>query len=168
MAIKQSITINKAVTLLPILILIVVSLVQGYIRYSHDIETAINHRVELAKVSAQPILNLMNRSVGGGNYANLQDVEALNLFKANKDIDFFSVQGKTDAQGKDFAALYDAKSQILYRTIYSDDYLSSRQKKLEKIDATLKTLPQGHVSDRNRIFLNIILTEREFDQHRAN
>jgi hypothetical protein len=137
-------SINKAVTLVPIAILVMVSLIQGVFEYINDMENAIKNRVELAKVSAQPIVNLMNHSVGGGNYANIQDEDALNLFQANKAVEYLSVQGKTDLQSNDFAALYDAQTHIIYRTIYSDDYLASREKKLVRIDAALSKLPQVH------------------------
>ncbi len=144
MAFKQSISINKAVTIVPIIILLVVGILQGVVRYYSDIDKAIANRVELAKVSAQPILNLMTRSVGGGNYANIQDAEALNLFKANKAIEFFSVNGKTDLQNTPFTALYDAQTGKIYRTTQADDYLSSRQSKLNKIETTLAKLPPEH------------------------
>ncbi len=58
----------------------------------------------------------MTRSVGGGNYANIQDAEALNLFRANKAIEFFSVNGKTDLQNTPFTAIYDARTGKIYRT----------------------------------------------------
>ena len=144
MAFKQFISINKAVTIVPIIILLVVGILQGVVRYYSDIDKAIANRVELAKVSAQPILNLMIRSVGGGNYANIQDAEALNLFKANKSIEFFSVNGKTDLQNTPFTAQYDARTGKIYRTTYADDYLSSRQLKLSKIETTLAKLPPEH------------------------
>ena len=144
MAFKQVISINKAVTIVPIIILLVVGILQGVVRYYSDIDKAIANRVELAKVSAQPILNLMIRSVGGGNYANIQDAEALNLFKANKAIEFFSVNGKTDLQNMPFTALYDARTGKIYRTTYADDYLSSRQLKLSKIETALVKLPPEH------------------------
>ncbi len=144
MAFKQFISINKAVTIVPIIILLVVGILQGVVRYYSDIDKAIANRVELAKVSAQPILNLMIRSVGGGNYANIQDAEALNLFKANKAIEFFSVNGKTDLQNTPFTAQYDARTGKIYRTTYADDYLSSRQLKLSKIETTLAKLPPEH------------------------
>jgi len=143
-AFKQFISINKAVTIVPIIILLVVGILQGVVRYYSDIDKAIANRVELAKVSAQPILNLMIRSVGGGNYANIQDAEALNLFKANKSIEFFSVNGKTDLQNTPFTAQYDARTGKIYRTTYADDYLSSRQLKLSKIETTLAKLPPEH------------------------
>ncbi len=144
MAFKQFISINKAVTIVPIIILLVVGILQGVVRYYSDIDKAIANRVELAKVSAQPILNLMTRSVGGGNYANIQDAEALNLFRANKAIEFFSVSGKTDLQNTPFTAIYDAQTGKLYRTSYADDYLSSRQSKLSRIETTLAKLPPEH------------------------
>ncbi len=144
MAGHQSISINKAVTIMPIVILIVVGILQGVDRYYDDMDKAIANKVELAKVSAQPILNLMTRSAGGGNYANIQDSEALNLFQANKAIEYFSVKGKTDQQNSVFSAIYDAQSGKIYRTRFSDDYLSSRQNKLHKIENTLSKLPPDH------------------------
>ncbi len=144
MAFKQYISINKAVTIVPIIILLVAGILQGVVRYHSDIDKAIANRVELAKVSAQPILNLMTRSVGGGNYANIQDAEALNLFKANKAIEFFSVKGKTDVQNTPFTALYDAQTGKIYRTTYAENYLLTRQSKLNKIETTLAKLPPEH------------------------
>ncbi len=144
MAFKQSISINKAITIVPIIILLVVGILQGIVRYYDDIDKAVSNRVELAKVSAQPILNLMTRSVGGGNYANIQDAEALNLFKANKAIEFFSVNGKTDLQNTPFSALYNGQTGQIYRTTYADNYLSERQKKLNKIEKALAKLPPEH------------------------
>ncbi len=149
-------SINKAVTILPILIVLVVSIIQGYLRYTDTMDNAILSRVELAKVSAQPILNLMNRSVGGGNYANIQDKEALNLFKANRSMDFFSVQGKSDLTNSPFSALYDGQKQVLLRATYGTNYISSREKKLSKITKALKKLPKNH---KKRPKLNKIKTK---------
>lgn len=82
-------TIKQLVTGGPIVLLVVLSLALGVSRYFSEYENALNHALELSKTGAKPILVLMKPSVGGGNYANVQDESALALYSAKQDLLFF-------------------------------------------------------------------------------
>ncbi len=136
-------TIKQLVTGGPIVLLVVLSLVLGISRYNAEYDKALEHALELAKTGAQPILGLMKNSVGGGNYANVQDGAALQLYEANKELQFFAVEGKTDGSGERYGVVY-VRGQGVARTVYPSDYHSKLKEKIAKIEKALDRLPPGH------------------------
>jgi len=136
-------TIKQLVTGGPIILLVILSLVLGISRYNAEYEKALHHALELAKIGAQPILGLMKASVGGGNYANVQDDAALELYRANGVLKFFSVEGKTDGGGEPYGVVY-ARDRGVVRSVYPADYRSKLEAKVGKIEKALGRLPAGH------------------------
>ncbi|MFK5892983.1 MAG: HAMP domain-containing methyl-accepting chemotaxis protein [Pseudomonadota bacterium] len=141
--VKRFMSIKNAAMFVSIIVFIVIS-ISGIFRYISEFDNAILHRAELSKVSAQPIINLMTRSVGGGNYANIQLQDSYKLYTANKSLLFFQVVGKTDQQNRDFSALYSQLDKKIFRTTYEKGYQSGKQKKINKLDSVIKKLPAGH------------------------
>jgi len=134
-------SINQRVTGGPALLLLGLSLVLGVDRYMGQYDMAVEHTIELTKVGAQPILNLMRSAVGGGNYAIVQDNEALRLFKANGKLLFLSVEGKTDEKKERFSIIYDAKRSKVYRTEFDNELESSLKQKINTAKDRLASLP---------------------------
>ena len=120
------------------------SLVLGVDRYMKEYDQAIEHTIEIAKVSAQPLLNLMKSAVGGGNYAIVEDDEALRLYKANKKLLFFLVEGKTDKKRAPFSIVYDAKRGKVYRTEPQVDAEKALKEKIDSAEGRLKSMPADH------------------------
>ncbi len=128
----------------PVLLLLLTTVILGTVSYRTQSRSAIDHVGVLAKVAAQPILNLMRASVGGGNYANVQDSEALSLYSANAKLRFFSVGGKTDQDGEPFGLLYHAGQSKVFRTVYPETYVPDLEKKIERATVKLAKLPANH------------------------
>ena len=137
-------TIKQLVTGGPIILLVILSLVLGISRYNSEYEMALNHALDLAKTGAQPILGLMKKSVGGGNYANVLDEAALELYEANGELLFFSVEGKTDGSGEPYGIAYLRERGEAVRSFYPADYRSGLEARLAKIRKALDRLPAGH------------------------
>ena len=137
-------TIRQLVTGGPILLLVVLSLVLGVGRYYSEYEKALNHALELAKTGAQPVLGLMRSSVGGGNYANVQDEAALDLYRANGELLFFVVEGKTDINGEPYGISYMREQDRVVRTVFPGEYEANLQARIAKMRTALERLPAEH------------------------
>ncbi len=137
-------TIRQLVTGGPILLLVVLSMALGIGRYYSEYEKALNHALELAKTGAQPVLGLMKSSVGGGNYANVQDEAALELYHANGELLFFSVEGRTDANGEPYGISYVREQDRVVRTVFPDGYKGELQARIDKMRKALERLPAEH------------------------
>ena len=140
----KSLTLSFIITAGPVVLLLLSTLTLGIVSYRMQSTAAIGHAVELAKVGARPILNLMRASVGGGNYANVQDSEALGLYSVNDKLRFFSVTGNTDRNNMPFGVLYDAVQSQVFRTEYPENYITEIEQKLKRAEAKLDKLPTGH------------------------
>ncbi len=151
-------TIKQLVTGGPIILLVVLSLMLGVSRYYSEYEKALSHVLELAKTGAQPILGLMKAGVGGGNYANVQDETALKLYRANGELLFFSVKGKTDSNGEPYGIAYLRDQGQVVRTYFPADYQSRLETKLGKIKKALDRLPADH---RKRPKIEKMLQEKQ-------
>ena len=158
-------TISQLVTGGPIILLVILSLVLGISRYNAEYESALNHALELAKTGAQPILGLMKNSVGGGNYANVRDDAALELYEANKELLFFSVEGKTDGSGEPYSIAYIRDRGAVVRSFYPPEYQSKLEAKVEKIRKALDRLPAGH-RKRPKIEKMLQPKQQELDSYR--
>lgn len=134
-------TIRTLVTVTPLVVLVGLSLGLGFARYQHDYATALAHVAKVAQISAQPILNLMSLSIGGGNYANIQDVSALKLFRATQGLVLVQVRGRTDSGNTEYAVLYEAATGKVLRTAYPPDYQNSLNEQIAKARQTLDSLP---------------------------
>ncbi len=151
-------TIKQLVTGGPIFLLVVLSLMLGISRYYSEYEKAVEHALELAKTSAQPVLGLMKTSVGGGNYANVQDESALELYRANKGLLFFSVEGKTDSNGELYGIAYLRDQERVVRSFFPIGYQERLEAKLGKIRKALDKLAAGH---RKRPKIEKMLQEKQ-------
>jgi len=138
--VKSRLTIQQLVTGGPMILLVLMSLVLGFDRYRGEYSAALDHQLELANVTTQPILDLMKRSVSGGNYANVTDAVALNLYKANHKLKFFEVKGNTDRDKEPFGLVYDASSGQAIRSTYAADYAPDLTRKIALAEERLKTL----------------------------
>ncbi len=137
-------TIKQLVTGGPIVLLVVLSLELGVSRYHSEYDMALNHALELAKTGAQPVLGLMKSSVGGGNYANVQDESALELYRANGELLFFSVEGKTDSNGEPYGIAYLGDREQVVRSFFPADYQDKLEARIRKIEKTLAGLSPDH------------------------
>lgn len=130
-------TISQLVTLGPMLLLVLLSLVLGVSRYFSAYDQALGNAEQTARLGAQPIVNLMKPSVGGGNYANVQDEAALNLFRANKSLLFFSVSGKPDGGGEPYGVAYDSAKGDVIRTVYDAQSIQDIKDKQARVAQAL-------------------------------
>ncbi len=137
-------SIRFQVLLAPLLILLAVNLVLGFTAYRLLLQAHIDHELELARVGAQPLINLMTKAIGGGNYAIAQDEEALALFKANRRARFFAVSGRTDRKGEPFGLVFDPASGSLIRAHYPPDYARDLRARLRKAERMLAGLAADH------------------------
>jgi methyl-accepting chemotaxis protein len=138
------IKIRQLITDGPIALLFCLAIALSVAQYRSAYETAISNAINLAMVGAQPILNLLKLSVGGGNYANAGDSAAVELYKANKNLLFFSVEGRTDQSGTAYSFIYDRNSAKIFRTAYPRAYADKLEGKVEKAQALLNELPAGN------------------------
>ena len=149
----SALSIKRLISGGPILLLLMMSAALGIARYQGEHRDALTHATELARVGMQPILNLMKSSVGGGNYANVQDGAALELFGANQKLLFFSVEGRTDKKGEPFALLYDATQDMtqrgagqgkVIRTAHPEGFRAKLEKKAASIEKKIAKLAPDH------------------------
>ena len=137
-------TMTQLVTGGPIILLLILSLVLGISRYQSQDQLELQHALHVARVGAQPIVNLLRLNVGGGNYANVQDAAARKLYKADTRLKFFHVSGKTNGNGDAYGFVYDAINDIFARTNYTSDYEQELKDIIEKAQSTLQRLPTNH------------------------
>ncbi|MGK7345187.1 MAG: methyl-accepting chemotaxis protein [Candidatus Nitrospinota bacterium M3_3B_026] len=140
---RKSLTINQLVTGGPILLLVCLSVVLGGAHYKSSQDAAYRHMLELSRVGARPILNLMKSAVGGGNYAIALDDEALALYRANADLLFFSVEGKTDLKGEPFGVVYDGGRGKAFRSRADSGRVKELEEKIAKAKDAVSGLPPG-------------------------
>ena len=133
-------TIRQLVFAIPVVLLLGLSVVLGVAWYLDAYETGVAQRVEVARVSAQPILNLMSPAVGGGNYANAQDEDAIKLYRASPRLRFFAARGHTDATRTAFGLAYDAEAGRVIRTSYPDGWVAGLDGKAKAAGRLLSTL----------------------------
>ncbi len=124
--------------------LLCMSLVLGFTWYKSQYNLALKHVINVARVSAQPILNLMGPSIAGGNYVNVQDEETLKLYQANEKLLFFSASGKMDATSEDFGVIYDAKEGRVLRSVYPPNYIQTLEDNFKKAEDMLRRIPSEH------------------------
>ncbi|HFC52903.1 MAG TPA: methyl-accepting chemotaxis protein [Gammaproteobacteria bacterium] len=160
-------TIKQLVTGGPILLLVVLSLVLGVARYYSEYEKALDSALDLAKTGAQPVLGLMKASVGGGNYANVQDEAAMDLYRANGELLFFAVRGETDANGEPYGVSYLREQDRVVRTIFPENYEKELQARITRIRGALERLPAGH-RKRPRIEKMLQQKQRELEDYRQS
>lgn len=139
-----SFSINQRIAGGPLILLLCMSVVLGFSWYKSQYNLALDHVINVARVSAQPILNLMGRAIGGANYVNIQDEEALKLYRANGKLLFFSVGGKTDVSNEDFGVVYDVKEGTVLRSVYPPDYVRTLEDTLRKSEDVFRKLPRDH------------------------
>ncbi|MFK5984093.1 MAG: methyl-accepting chemotaxis protein [Pseudomonadota bacterium] len=149
------------------IIVFIVSSISGVVIYFMQFDAAIAHRAELSKVSAQPIINIMTRSVGGGNYANIQLKDSYKLYSANESLLFFQVQGRTDNQNKEFSAFYSQSDKKIYRTSYEKEFADSKLKKLKKLDKVINKLPAAH-KKRKKLAKISLGVQTQLDNYKNN
>jgi methyl-accepting chemotaxis protein len=151
-------TISQLVTGGPIILLLMLSLVLGVSRYWSQYQSELQHALHVAKVGAQPIVNLMRSNVGGGNYANVQDASARELYKADARLKFFQVSGNTNENGEPYGFIYDAASDTFVRTSYASAYEQELKDKVDKAQAALAQLPSDN---EKRPLIEKILKEKQ-------
>src|SRR3989338_1673348 len=137
---KSFFSISQRIAGGPIILLLCMSLLLGFVRYKSQFDLTLRHTIDVARVSAQPVLNLMELSVGGGNYANVQDEKAFKLYQANEKLLFFFVQGKTDLANEDFGVVYDAKRGGVLRSVYSPTYAQTLENNLKNAEELFRKL----------------------------
>ncbi len=131
-------TLQRLIILGPIILLVLLCGVLGTYFYWYSYGATIKSMQDLSRVSAQPLLNLMKPSVGGGNYANIQDKDAYKLYTSTPDLIFFSVDGKTDKAQTHYGAIYLSSKEKLWRTAYDEDYEKKLLEKRNKIEAGIE------------------------------
>ncbi|MEW5756333.1 MAG: methyl-accepting chemotaxis protein [Pseudomonadota bacterium] len=141
---RSRFTIAEQVTAGPVILMVLLGMVLGTIFYSYTYDDHLEHTINEARIAAQPIVLLMRKSVGGGNYANVQDEAAFELYKSNGLLKFFSVEGKTDQSGEPFGFIYEAGDNRIVRTYYPANYESELKDKIERANAALANLPADH------------------------
>ncbi len=139
-----SLSISQRLTVGPLVLLLAVCFALGFSWYKARSDLVLKNMIDISRIAAQPILNLMSLSVGGGNYANALDEKALNLYQAHEKLLFFSVLGKTDLSSEDFGIIYDAGKGRVLRSVYPPAHVKSLESKLKKAEDTLKGLPRDH------------------------
>lgn len=164
---RSRFTITQLVTAGPIVLLVLLSLVLGAVFYSYTYDDHLEHTVNEARISALPIVALMRKSVGGGNYANVQDEAAFELYKSNVQLKFFSVEGKTDQSGEPFGLIYEAGGGRIMRAHYPENYEGELKDKIERANTALAGLTADHP---RRGTVEQMLREQQaaLEQHRAD
>jgi len=137
--IMANMTIARAVTIGPLLLLLVMALVPGWVRYHDEVEAATAANRERARVSVQPIVALVTPSAAGGNYANVLTPEARDLFRVNKALLFFRVDARTDG-GEPWAIAYDREGAAVRRAINDPAYVAQLEDKISRANGMLGTL----------------------------
>lgn len=153
-------SISQLVTVGPIILLLILSLVLGGSRYLSAYHSELGHALTEARISAQPIINLMRVNVGGGNYANVQDGAALELYKADGRLMFFQVTGETNVNSEPYGLIYESVTGQVMRTIFSDQYVAALEETIEKANKTLESLPAEH---RKRKVIEKILGQKQVE-----
>lgn len=134
---RRHFTLTRLITGAPVVLLLITSLTLGIVQYKHDYDTAVAHVLQLTKVGLEPVLRLMDVSVAGGNYSNVLDQDATNLYGANEKLLFFQMLGKTAVSSEEFSIIYDAATKSAMRTSYPADFSQSLGDKIAKAEARL-------------------------------
>ncbi len=133
-------TVSRLITIGPLLLILVMAALPGWVRYSDEVESAVTVNRDMARVGVQPMLTLLTLSVAGGNYANVLTPEARDLFKANERLLYFRGEGKTDG-GEPWGVAYDRKSGKVHRTVYNAGDIDGLDEKLSRGVGALESLP---------------------------
>ncbi len=141
---RKKLTISQLITFGPILVVLALSLVLGISRYQSEYDSAIHHELQQTRAMALPILSLVDRNIGGDNYANMLGDEALALFSAYDKLLYLKATGKTDVAGNDYGIIYDRPDNHVIRATYPASYLSEIEAKISKIEERMAGLSEGH------------------------
>ncbi|MEG3639621.1 methyl-accepting chemotaxis protein [Magnetococcus sp. PR-3] len=135
-------TLRQTILLSPVALLVLLSLVLGLERYYSAYDGALQSVINQSRIGAQPILNRVSSAMAGGNYAQLLTSSADKLYKANPNLLFFQLSGKTDNKKEPFAIVYDAQKGDTFRSILNPGYISGLQHKMRAAQpALLKAEP---------------------------
>jgi methyl-accepting chemotaxis protein len=159
-------TIARAVTIGPLLLLLVMAVVPGWARYHDEVEAALAANRERARVSVQPILALVNASAAGGNYANVLTPEARDLFRVNKALLFFRVDARTDG-GETWGMAYDREAGAVRRAVIDQNYIASLEDKMARANSALAAMSYDN-PQRPKVERIIDATREELSTARAD
>lgn len=115
------------------------SIILGIARYNSDYKTSVDNTLTHARKSAQPIVDLMKQSLGGGNYKYVLNTSALERYRSTSDLLRMVATGKTDLGNNDFGIVYDSRIDEVLRISYPENYENSLQ---EKIKEAVKTIAE--------------------------
>ena len=134
--------ITKLVAIAPMALILLVSIALGLSRYFDEQSMMMEGLRIQTEIGMRPIVLLLEKSIAGGNYANLKTDEAMALYSANHHLIAFSAEGHTDG-GESFGIAYDKQGREVIRTTWAVGLADALSAKLGKAQERLATLDPG-------------------------
>ena len=91
-------------------------LVMSYKRYQNDWQTRVDHAVEVARLSMNPIIEDLSLSASGLNYANIHLPTTLNRFHSANKLLYFHVDAVSDFSRTPFRFAYSRQKNEVWQT----------------------------------------------------
>ncbi len=164
---RLSPSLSHLIVLGPVGMLVLLSVVLGVDRYRSGYKLTLDSAIQVGKVAAQPVHDLVSTSMGGGNYANVQAEPARNLFGADPRLRFMVVEGRTDVRGEDFGFVFDGATKTVHRTVWSEASLADLADKVARAEQALATMP-GESARASQIRDRLALWRDELERSRLD
>lgn len=120
-------------------VLVVVGLM-SVSRYLAEYDNTLRNQAVTAGVLASEVIELISLGVGGGNYANVRDEAAIQLYASESSLRRFSARGTTDGSNA-YALFYDSELGGVFRMSYEPQFDTELKKKLKQVSAKLEESP---------------------------
>jgi|GEM_PF-5985481 len=107
-------------------------------RYTSAYQDVLSQQIQIAGVSTDPIVRLVNEATAGNNYIHAQSTEALTLYQSNEKLLGFTVEGRS-VSDTPYALVYDSSLGRALRAAYPENYereLVALIEKAEKLVAS--------------------------------
>gem|GEM_PF-3983017 len=121
--------------------LVLMSILFGYSRYNGQFNFALRASEKSGSEATKPIIELMEKSIAGGNYLYILDPEFAKFFFHK--ILYFEVEGVSKNSTR-LGIVYDQKNKCNIRSVYSTEYKAKLTKKIAKAQKVLAKLPESH------------------------
>ena len=127
--IHKRLNINQLLLASHLILVLWLIIVFSYSRYQSEWNSRISHRVELAEMAFNPLINTISPIVAGLNYTVLGLPSSLDLFAGVPSLRYFEVTANSDYSKTPFGFIYSEDSkEIWYTSFTAEDEKKAREK----------------------------------------
>ncbi len=117
-----------------LLLVIWLIVVMSYNRYRSEWQTRVDHAVEVAHISMNPIVADLSLYASGLNYANINLPVTRNLFRATDKLLYFQVDAISDFSQKPFRFAYSRQNDEVWRTGLGPNDVKAASDEVNKLE----------------------------------